>query len=72
MNKALEALHVAATAITGIGGIINVSVDNDHDSGEIMFTAGGENFVLRLEQVLVETEESSSQCCSRTPRHRLS
>jgi hypothetical protein len=40
-----------------MGGIINVSMDNDHDSGEIMFTAGGENFALRLERVL-ETEES--------------
>jgi len=48
MDKALEALHVAAFAIENMLGISNVSVDNDNDSGEIFFDADGETYVLKL------------------------
>jgi len=46
--KALEALHVAATAIKTIDGVSNVSVDNDGTSGEVLFDVGDERYVLRL------------------------
>ncbi len=47
-TKALEALHVAATAIKTVNGVSNVSVDNDGSSGEILFDVGDERYVLRL------------------------
>lgn len=49
MDKALEALHVAADAIRKMKGIRNVSVDNDNDSGEIFFDVGERTFKLVLE-----------------------
>lgn len=48
-TKALEALHVAATAIKTVNGLSNVSVDNDGSSGEILFDVGDERYVLRLD-----------------------
>lgn len=37
MDKALEALHVAADAISEVKGVGYVSVNSDNDSGEILF-----------------------------------
>ncbi len=47
-GKALEALHVAAAAIKRMKGVTNVSVDNDNDSGEILFNVGSREFKLNL------------------------
>lgn len=49
MEKALEALHVAARAIRQVPEVTNVSVDNDHDSGEILFTIHQTEYRLKLE-----------------------
>ena len=46
--NALEALHVAAAAIKTVKGISNVSVDNDANSGEVIFEVGKVRYVLRL------------------------
>lgn len=51
MHRAIEALWAAAESIKSVAGISNVTVDNDHRSGEILFTVGTEQFRLKLEQV---------------------
>jgi hypothetical protein len=53
MDKALEALNVAARAIEKIKGITDVSFDNDNDSGEIFFfdEKEGKEFKLTLTEV---------------------
>lgn len=48
MEKALEALHVAANAIRTMQGIDMVSVENDNDSGEIFFVVDGDQFLMKL------------------------
>jgi len=48
MDKALEALHVAAKAIAKMDGVTNCTVDNDHKSGEILFEVDGQEFALKL------------------------
>lgn len=48
MDKALEALHIAARAIKRIPDVINISVDNDNDSGEILFTVDQTEYRLKL------------------------
>jgi hypothetical protein len=50
MDKALEALHVAAAAIKLLAGVTNVTVDNDDDSGEIMFETERGCFTLTLSE----------------------
>lgn len=54
MEKAFEALHVAAEAVAKVKGVSDCTADNDHDSGEVIFdvTVKGERkrFVLRLEE----------------------
>lgn len=49
MEKALEALHVAAQAIRQMPEVANLSVDNDNDSGEILFTIHQTEYRLKLE-----------------------
>ena len=49
MEKALEALHVAAQAIRQVPEVTNVSVDNDNDSGELLFTIHQTEYRLKLE-----------------------
>lgn len=51
MDKALEALHVAAQALRQMAGVQNVSVDNDADSGEIFFAVGDIEYKLKLEEI---------------------
>ena len=46
MDKALEALHIAAAAIRQMAGVRDVSVDNDADSGEIYFAVGEVDYKL--------------------------
>lgn len=47
--KALEALHVAASAIKTMPEIVECTVDNDHQGGEIIFmTEDGREWVLKL------------------------
>jgi hypothetical protein len=48
---ALAALHAAATAIKEAEGIVECTCENDHNSGEIIFTTVvGNQFILRLEE----------------------
>jgi len=49
MEKALEALPVAAQAIKQMPEVAKLSVDNDHDSGEILFTIHETEYRLKLE-----------------------
>jgi|KBSSwiStaDraftv2_1062776.scaffolds.fasta_scaffold8070186_1 hypothetical protein len=51
MDKALEALHVAAQALRQMAGVQNVTVDNDADSGEIFFAVGEIEYKLQLEEI---------------------
>lgn len=51
MGKALEALHIVAKSLQKIKGIEDVSVDNDHKSGEILFRVGTDEYCLKLEQI---------------------
>jgi hypothetical protein len=51
MEKALEALHVAAQAIRQMPEVANLSVDNDNDSGEILFTINEAEYRLKLEKI---------------------
>lgn len=51
LEKALEALQVAAEAIGAMPSIVEATADNDNDSGEIIFTVqGGQSFVLSLRE----------------------
>lgn len=52
-EKALEALHVAATAIKQVSGISDVSADNDGKSGELFFTveSSGVQYCMSLRGV---------------------
>lgn len=50
INKALEAMSNATTAIRNTTGVTDVSMDNDNDSGEIIFAVAGQKFILRLEE----------------------
>jgi hypothetical protein len=50
MEKALEALHIAAAALK-LHSYEHVSVDNDNDSGEIFFSVEGRTFMLKLSEV---------------------
>lgn len=49
-DKALEALHVAAQAIKEMEGTSNVTVDNDHNGGELFFDVGQETFRMKVEE----------------------
>ncbi len=50
-DKALEALHVAAKAIRKMSGVTECTADNDHKSGEVIFTlTNGNCYVLNLEE----------------------
>lgn len=50
MNRtALAALHVAANAIHKLADVTEATADNDHDSGEIIFSlTNGESYSLKL------------------------
>ena len=48
-NSALAALHVAAEAIRMFPGVTEATADNDHDSGEVIFSlTNGESYSLKL------------------------
>jgi hypothetical protein len=48
-NSALAALHVAAKAIRTLADVTEATADNDHDSGEVIFSlTNGESYSLKL------------------------
>ena len=48
-NTALAALHVAAQAIGRLPDVIEANADNDHDSGEVIFSlTNGQSYALKL------------------------
>jgi len=51
-HPALTELHIAADAIRQSDGIIEATAENDHKSGEIIFTTTtGETYYLKLTRV---------------------
>ncbi len=51
-ESALTALYTAADAIRKCPDVAEATVDNDNDSGEIIFAlSSGENYVLKLEEL---------------------
>ncbi len=58
-HSALAVLHIAADAIRQYDGIVESTAENDHKSGEIIFTTiTGETYCLKLTRV--EDEESAA------------
>jgi len=51
-HSALTVLHIAADAIRQFDGVIEATAENDHKSGEIIFTTTtGETYCLTLTRV---------------------
>ena len=56
MEKALEALYVAAKAIKKMDGVESVSVENDNDSGEVYFVVDGIGYIMKLKEFDAEKD----------------
>jgi precorrin-4 methylase len=51
LEVAFQALRLAAEMIKNLEGVADVSVDNDNDSGEVVFVLHtGESFILTLKR----------------------
>jgi hypothetical protein len=51
-NTALEALYAAAEAIRTLADVTEATADNDHNSGEVIFSlANGESYALKLSRL---------------------
>lgn len=57
LDTALEALHVAAAAIRQMDGVTEATADNDHKSGEVIFSAYGHWYCLSLKEFEPDEEE---------------
>jgi hypothetical protein len=61
-HSALTVLHVAADTIRQCDGVIESTAENDHKSGEIIFTTiTGETYRLKLTRIEDEAEESATK-----------
>jgi hypothetical protein len=58
-NSALAALHVAAEAIRTLTDVTEATADNDHDSGEVIFSLiNGESYLLKLTHLASDPRDS--------------